>query len=432
MKILVIGSGAREHAIVQSLSLSKRVTQIFCAPANSGMEDLCERVDIAVQDIEGLADFAGQEDIDLTIVGPELPLVLGLVDEFINRGLRVFGPKRAVAELEGSKVFTKNFCQEFAIPTSGFRVFEDAKQARDHIQNIKRYPIVIKADGLAAGKGVIIAQNEAEAFDAISDMLVYQRFGEAGRQIVIEEFIKGTEASLIVMCDGEDFVEFPLAQDHKAVFDNDQGANTGGMGAYAPVAWSTPDLHKKVIERIIKPTLKGMQERGTPYVGFLFAGLMITDEGEPYLLEYNCRLGDPETEVILPLLKTDFVELIEAGVDQRLKSVQVEWHEASAVCVVLASGGYPGEFKTGYAIPALNHKANDGIFVFHGGTKKTQDGFVTGGGRVLTVTAVAPDLKEARDLAYQKVETLAWPECHYRKDIAQKGIHQKNNAKKRT
>lgn len=422
MKILIIGSGGREHAIVESVAQSKKVSKIFCAPGNDGMSNLCEGVHLPIDDVSALITFATQQRIDLTIVGPELPLTLGVVDAFQKAGLKIFGPTQAASVLEGSKVFTKEFCLRHNIPTATHVTVTAPEEAKDYLSHQNKYPVVIKADGLAAGKGVIIAQNQVEAFEAINEFMVQDRLGAAGKQIVIEEFLQGQEASFIVVADGQEFVTFPASQDHKRIFDNDQGLNTGGMGAYAPAALVTPEIQQKVIESIVQPTLKGMEAEGRRYTGFLYAGLMISATGEPKLLEYNCRLGDPETEVLLPLLESDFVELIAAALEHRLNQYRPQFKNQSAVCVVLASQGYPGEYKKGDRIVGLDTITDPLVSVYHAGTKKEGDHFVTNGGRVLVVTAVDKDLPRTIDRIYAYVSRISWEGMHYRRDIGKKGI----------
>jgi phosphoribosylamine--glycine ligase len=422
MKILVIGSGGREHAIVESVAQSKKVSKIFCAPGNDGMARLCECVGIPVDDISSLVTFATQHKIALTIVGPELPLTLGIVDAFQKAGLKIFGPTQAASILEGSKIFTKEFCLRHNIPTAAHVTVIDPEEAKDYLSHQNKYPVVIKADGLAAGKGVVIAQNQVEAFEAINEFMVQRRLGGAGTQIVIEEFLVGQEASFIVVADGQDFVVFPASQDHKRIFDNDQGPNTGGMGAYAPAKLVTPKIQQKVIERIIKPTLNGMEKEGRRYTGFLYAGLMISPEGEPKLLEYNCRLGDPETEVLLTLLETDFVDLIVAALEHRLSLYQPQFKKESAVCVVLASEGYPEAPKKGDVITCAEKVYDPNIHVYHAGTKKIGENYVTNGGRVLVITALANSLQEAIERVYHRVQKISWDGMQYRKDVGQRGL----------
>lgn len=428
MKILIIGSGAREHAILAQVIKNPAVKHVFCAPGNAGMDLMTseqirvESLSIPVENAEKLCDFALKNKIDLTIVGPEKPLTLGLVDTFQAAGLKVFGPSKRASILEGSKIFTKEFCARHDIPTAPFRIFAQAQEARDYLREKNAYPIVIKADGLAAGKGVVVAQSQAEADQAITDMMLYEKFGDAGRKIVIEDFMPGQEASFIVLTDGKNFVEFPASQDHKRVFDCDEGPNTGGMGAYAPAPIVTADLREKVIQKIIQPTLQGMAVEDREYLGFLYAGLMISPEGEPRLVEINCRLGDPEAEVILPLLKTDFVHLLQSTLAHKLAVTQIEFDAGFCVGVVLASGGYPGKFKKGLVIEGLEKKMASDVEIFHAGTRRDEGHFVTDGGRVLVLSAKGETLPLAIEKAYKYVKNIHWDGIHYRKDIGAKGL----------
>jgi phosphoribosylamine--glycine ligase len=427
MKILIIGSGAREHAILAQVIKNPGVKRVFCAPGNAGMALMTsekipvECVSIPVENTEKLCDLALKNKVDLTLVGPEKPLTQGLVDSFQDVGLKVFGPSKRASILEGSKIFTKEFCVRHDIPTAPFGIFAQAQEARDYIHAKNTYPIVIKADGLAAGKGVVVAQNQAQADQAITDMMLYEKFGDAGRKIVIEDFMPGEEASFIVLTDGKNFVEFPASQDHKRVFDHDEGPNTGGMGAYAPAPVVTPALRDKVIQKIIQPILQGMAAEDRTYLGFLYAGLMISPMGEPRLVEINCRLGDPEAEVILPLLKTDFVHLMQATLAHKLLETQIELETGFCVGVVLASGGYPEKFKTGLVIEGLEKKSSD-VAVFHAGTRQENGHFVTDGGRVLVLSAKAETLPLAIEKVYQHVKKIHWDGIHYRNDIGAKAL----------
>lgn len=423
MKILIIGAGGREHALVQSVKNSPLVNQIFCAPGNDGMKQDCELVPLEVDDLKGLAEFAQKNKIDLTIVGPELPLTLGIVDLFQSQGLKIFGPSKAASQLEASKAFTKDFCKKYNLPTADYETFSDYDSAQKYIQNKNEFPIVIKADGLAAGKGVVVAENLQQAEQALTDMFHSQKFGDAGGRVVVEEFLEGEELSFIVVADGLNYVEFLTSQDHKAALDGDKGPNTGGMGAYSPAPLINDDLRQKVLSQMIEPTLKAMQDEGHPYTGFLYAGLMVSKSGKAKLLEYNCRLGDPETEVLLPLLKSDFVELILAALDHKLDSYKPEFHEGAAVCVVLASPGYPGTYEKGLPIEGLSQiESLKSVNLYHAGTKYQDGQYLTNGGRVLVVSAQAPNLKDAIAAAYKGVDCISWPGIHYRKDIAQKGL----------
>lgn len=420
--ILIIGSGAREHAILDGVRKSRGVTRVFVAPGNAGMATEAECVDIAADQINKLLAFAQKERIDLTIVGPERPLTLGIVDAFEKAGLKIFGPSRVAAIVEGSKIFTKEFCARHGIPTAPFAVFSQVVAARDYLAQKNSYPIVIKADGLAAGKGVIIATNPVEADQAINAMLEDNKFGTAGHRIVIEDFMPGIEASFIVLTDGKDVVEFPPAQDHKRVFDNERGPNTGGMGAYAPAKVVTEAVRQRVLKEIIQPTLQGLAAEGRRYVGFLYAGLMIGPDGAVRLVEYNCRLGDPEAQAILPLLKSDFVSLINDILAGNLAQVRAEFEDASCVCVVLAAHGYPGDTDKGLPITGIEAACAKGARVFHAGTNRVGNGFVTSGGRVLTVSVKAATLSQAIGQVYAAIPQIHWDGVHYRSDIGKKGL----------
>lgn len=422
MKILIVGSGGREHALLQKIQSSPKVSEIFVAPGNGGMQTKATCVDIAADNIPELVKFAKEKNIDLTIVGPELPLTLGLVDAMQKEGLRCFGPSERASLIEGSKVYTKQFCSRHHIPTAPFMVFHDPEHAKAYVAETPSYPVVIKADGLAAGKGVIIANNLKEAHQAIDDLLVNKKFGKASEQIVIEDFLQGQEASFFVLTDGTRFVEFPIAQDHKRVFDNDEGPNTGGMGAYAPAPFVTPALKEKIRNKIVMPTLVGLKEENRKFVGFLYVGLMIDAEGNPFVVEYNCRLGDPETQVVLPLLKTDLIDLIEKALDKNLPETAIEFENKTAATVVLASGGYPETYKKGFLISGLDADFPENVHVFHAGTDFSNGEYKTQGGRVLAVTALADNLQNAVNTAYDNVKKIHWDGMHYRKDIAKKAL----------
>ncbi len=423
LNVLIVGGGGREHAILEAVAKSPLVEKVFVAPGNAGMDGLAVSIGLRPENINELVAFAHKNDVGLTIVGPEVPLTLGIVDAFQADGLKIFGPNKRAAILEGSKIYTKEFCERFDIPTAPFAVFDDIREAKEFIKNRKDYPVVIKADGLAAGKGVVIAKNRAAAEAALTDMMLYEKFGEAGRRVLIEDFMSGEEASFIVLTDGKTFVDFPASQDHKRVSDDDQGPNTGGMGAYAPAPVVTKAIRQTVIDKIIKPTLAGMAEEGRPFTGFLYAGLMIDDKGNPRLVEFNCRLGDPETEVLLPLLKSDLVSHMLKALDGELAQEKFEIDAGSCVCVVMASGGYPGDFAKGYPIMGLEQAAGSGVSVFHAGTVKDSQGqIVTAGGRVLVVSAVADTLAEAIKETYCGVEKISWTGCHFRRDIGKKGL----------
>ncbi|MAI42570.1 MAG: phosphoribosylamine--glycine ligase [Candidatus Azotimanducaceae bacterium] len=421
MNVLVIGNGGREHAIAWRASQGINVNMVYVAPGNAGtaLDPKLSNVDIEVWDIDGQIRFAKENDIELTIIGPEAPLVAGIVDNFRLAGLRCFGPSAAAARLEGSKIFTKEFLSKYEIPTAAYGNFDRADDAVSYARNMKT-PIVIKADGLAAGKGVIIASTHEKAEEAIRGMMTNGDFGEAGTKVVVEEFLLGEEASFIVVSDGEDFLPFASSQDHKAVFDGDKGPNTGGMGAYSPAPVITDKVHQRVLDRIIRPTIDGMREEGTAYTGFLYAGLMIDAEGNPYVIEYNCRLGDPETQPLMMRMRSDLVQLCNATLDGRLADMKVDFVHDAALTVVLAAGGYPGKYNKDDIILGLDLK-NDGE-VFHGGTKLLGDSIVTNGGRILGVTALGKSVREAKQNAYKIVDQIDFQNKYYRSDIGHLAI----------
>ncbi|QEK13023.1 phosphoribosylamine--glycine ligase [Crassaminicella thermophila] len=414
MKVLVVGSGGREHTIVWKLRKSPRVDKIYCAPGNAGIGNMAEIVDIDPKDIEGLCDFAKSNNIDLTVVGPEVPLVLGIVDRFEEEGLVVFGPNKKCAQLEGSKAFTKDFLIRHNIPTGNYEAFIDIEEAKKAI-GIYGYPMVIKADGLAAGKGVVIAQNEEEAIKALEDMMAEKTFGEAGEKVVIEEYLTGIETSILCFVDGESIVPMVSAQDYKKVFDEDKGPNTGGMGTYSPSYIYDEKLRKEVEKTILVPIIEGFKKDGLDFKGILFIGLMITQTG-PKVLEFNVRFGDPETQTVLTRLETDLVEIIECILEGKLKDKRIKWSDKKAVCVVVASGGYPGSYEKEKEIHGLEDVDED-IMVFHAGTKAVDGKVLTNGGRVLGVTAWGDTINEAREKAYENVEKIYFDGMYYRKDI---------------
>jgi phosphoribosylamine--glycine ligase len=423
MKILVIGSGGREHAMAWKVAQSSVVETVFVAPGNAGtaIDKKIKNIAIESSNISALADFAKQEKIDLTIVGPEAPLVEGVTDMFIQAGLKCFGPTKGAAQLEGSKVFTKDFLDRYHIPTANYQHFTNIGPAKDYILNLG-VPLVIKADGLAAGKGVIIAQSTDEAVSAIEGMLSGQSFGEAGRCVVVEEFLRGEEASFIVMVDGENVLPLATSQDHKAIYNGDTGPNTGGMGAYSPAPVITPEIHDRIMNEVIYPTVKGMAEEGYPYIGFLYAGLMIGSDRTPKVLEFNCRLGDPETQPILLRLKSDLAELCLAALDKRLDRIQAEWDDRSALGVVMAAGGYPEKYEKGHVIAGLPDNELDGLKVFHAGTKLRDGHVVTNGGRVLCVTALGANVSQAQERAYDLVSKISWDNVYFRTDIGYRAV----------
>ncbi|NLO83391.1 MAG: phosphoribosylamine--glycine ligase [Clostridiales bacterium] len=419
MKILVVGGGGREHALVWKISQSPRVKKIYCAPGNGGISELAECVDIAAADVDGMVRFAKESNIDLTVVAPEDPLALGMVDALEDAGLKAFGPKRDAAVIESSKVFAKNLMKKYGIPTAEYRIFDDYLKALGYAEEAY-YPIVIKAEGLALGKGVIIANDINEANKTLKSMMLDNVFGQAGRRVVIEEYLTGSEVTVMVFTDGKNFVPMVSAQDHKRVYDDDKGPNTGGMGAFSPSRMYTPAIARQVEETIIKPTVKAMADEGRSFKGVLYFGLMLTDQG-PKVLEYNARFGDPETQVVLPRLKTDIVDVFEAVVEERLERMDIRWDDGAAVCVILASGGYPGAYKRGYPITGLESLLEDPrVTVFHSGTRKEGREYYTNGGRVLGVTAVAPELGSAIDRVYESVRKIHFQDMHYRRDIGRK------------
>jgi phosphoribosylamine--glycine ligase len=421
MKVLVIGGGGREHALVWKLKQSPKIERLYCAPGNAGIGEIAELVPIGVEEIDKLSNFAEREKIDLTVVGPELPLVLGITELFQKKGLRIFGPGRDAAQLEGSKAFAKEILRENNIPTAAFGVFSDAGAAKKYLAGLKP-PYVVKADGLAAGKGVLICARRDEAEAAIDDVLIRKLFGAAGDKVVIEEFLAGDEASFMVLTDGEHILPLASAQDHKRVFDGDQGPNTGGMGAYSPAPVVTPEIHRRIMEEILHPLLQGLKRRGIVYRGLLYVGLMLTHDG-PKVLEFNARFGDPECQPLMLRLKSDLVPLMEATIGGRLDTVQAEWHNDAAVCVVLTAGGYPGAYEKGKEIAGLDALKNwPRGSVFHAGTIKQNSRWMTSGGRVLGVTALGKNIAAAVDEVYRAVGQIHWEGMHYRKDIAQRAL----------
>ena len=423
MRVLVVGGGGREHALAWKLIQSPICEQVYVAPGNPGTaaEPNVDNVDIAVEDIPGLVIFAKNNDIGLTIIGPEVPLVMGIVDAFAKEGLRCFGPSKEAAQLEASKSFTKNFLARHSIPTADYQVFSDVAPAIAYIKD-QGTPIVVKADGLAAGKGVIVAMTEQEAIIAVEDMLSGNAFGEAGHSVVIEEFMTGEEASFIVMVDGENILTLATSQDHKARDNGDKGPNTGGMGAYSPAPVVTAEVHARIMAEVIEPTVKGMAADGRPYTGFLYAGLMIDSDGSPRVVEYNCRFGDPETQPILMRLQSDLIPLCEAALDGRLNTVDAQWDNRTAVGVVLAAGGYPEAYRKGDVITGFDGIDSNDCKIFHAGTALQDNQVVTAGGRVLCATSLGSTVSEAQIRAYEMIASVNWENMYYRTDIGYRAI----------
>ncbi|PVD40827.1 phosphoribosylamine--glycine ligase [Serratia liquefaciens] len=423
MNILIIGNGGREHALAWKAAQSPLADKVYVAPGNAGtaLEPGLTNVEISATDIPALLTFAQRNDIGLTIVGPEAPLVIGVVDAFQAAGLKIFGPSQAAAQLEGSKAFTKDFLARHNIPSAEYQNFTEVEPALAYVRS-KGAPIVIKADGLAAGKGVIVAMTLQEAEDAVQDMLAGNAFGDAGHRIVVEEFLDGEEASFIVMVDGENVVPMATSQDHKRVGDGDTGPNTGGMGAYSPAPVVTDEIHQRAMDQVIWPTVRGMAAEGNTYVGFLYAGLMISADGQPKVIEFNCRFGDPETQPIMLRLRSDLVELCLAGAEGKLDEKTSEWDERPALGVVLAAGGYPGDYNNGEVIQGLPPQESADGKVFHAGTRMQGNDVVTSGGRVLCVTALGETVAQAQQRAYQLADGIQWPGSFCRKDIGYRAI----------
>lgn len=424
MNVLILGNGGREHALAWKLAQSAGVNKVFVAPGNAGSatEAGVENVAIDALDFPTLAAFAKINDVGLTVVGPEAPLVAGVVDYFSAQGLRAFGPRKAAAQLEGSKAFTKDFLARHNIPTAAYQNFTDADAAIAYVRQ-QGTPIVIKADGLAAGKGVIIPQTQEEAESTIRDMLSGNKFGDAGSRVVIEQFLLGEEASFIVMVDGEHVLPFATSQDHKARDDGDNGPNTGGMGAYSPAPVVTPEIHERVMQQVIMPTVRGMAAEGNPYTGFLYAGLMIDDHGNPFVIEFNCRFGDPEAQPVMMRLQSDLADLCQAAIDGRLNQKHAEWDSRAAIGVVLAAGGYPDAYDKGAVISGLDKASQSGIGkVFHAGTTLRDGKVVTNGGRVLCAVALGDTVTHAQKAAYRLAENIHWDRIYYRKDIGHRAI----------
>ena len=425
MNVLILGGGGREHALAWKAAQSSQTDHVYVAPGNAGteLEPDITNVDIAVEDISSLIQFAKEKDIGLTIVGPEIPLVMGVVDAFSEAGLRCFGPSKAAAQLEGSKSFSKDFLARHNIPTAQYKTFTEIPAAIEYLQQ-QEFPIVIKADGLAAGKGVIIAEDMEHAKAAVEDMLAGNKFGEAGHRVVIEEFLKGEEASFIVIADGENIVPMATSQDHKARDDGDTGPNTGGMGAYSPAPVVTDEIFQRAMKEVIEPTINGMADEGHPYTGFLYAGLMIDSKGTPKVLEFNCRFGDPETQPIMMRMQSDLVALCNDAIDKKLAGQSVDWDNRVAIGVVMAAGGYPESYQKGDVIEGLPPLDSDitNRKVFHAGTQSDDGKIITSGGRVLCVVALGDSVKQAQADAYKLVGQIKWPNVYFRKDIGYRAV----------
>ena len=425
MKVLIVGSGGREHALAWKASRSDLTSEIYVAPGNGGtaLEKDITNVEISAEDIDGLASFALKNKIDLTIVGPEVPLVLGITDEFKKKGLRCFGPSKDAARLEGSKDFMKDFLSRNNIPTALYKSFTDINLAKDYVKN-HSIPVVIKADGLAAGKGVIIANSTEEAFEAIEQCMEDKEFGEAGSKVVIEEFLEGEEASFIVLTDGNVILPLASSQDHKARDDGDKGPNTGGMGAYSPAPVVTANLHKKIMDEVIIPTIEGLNKEGMNYCGFLYAGLMIDKNKNIKVLEFNCRFGDPETQPILLRMKSDLINLCFEAAEGKLVESEIVWDERVSLGVVMAAGGYPNNYDKGFEISGLLEDETEDLKIFHAGTSlNKEDKVITNGGRVLCVTALGSNTKEAKEKAYQRVKSIKWEKAYFRRDIGYRALN---------
>ncbi len=420
MKVLIVGGGGREHALCWKIKDSILVKEVYCAPGNGGTALIAKNIPIKAEDVNGIVDFAKNNKIELVIIGPEAPLNLGIVDMLSKEGIMAFGPSKKAALLEGSKVFAKNIMKKYNIPTASFEVFEEPEMAKEYIKKIGA-PLVVKADGLAAGKGVYVCKTEEEALNAIDDIMVKKIFGSAGDKVVVEECLEGEEASFLVFTDGKTVIPMDSSQDHKRIFDNDEGPNTGGMGAYSPAPVVSKEVFDKVMEKVIYPTIMGMEKEGSPFKGVLYAGLMIKD-GEPYVLEFNTRFGDPEAQPLLMRIKNDIVPVLIGCIDGKLENEYLLWQQKHSVCVVIASGGYPADYKKGYEIKGLEDINDENIYVFHAGTKLVDGKIYTDGGRVLGVTALGDNIKEAIDNAYKAVGKIYFEGMHYRKDIGRRAI----------
>jgi len=421
MKVLVVGGGGREHALVWKIRQSPKVAKVYCAPGNAGISEQATLVPIQANDLSRLLDFALKEEIDLTVVGPEEPLTRGIVDLFESKGLSIFGASQKAAELEGSKAFAKKMMKKYHIPTAAYEVFEDREDAIDYIRK-QGAPIVVKADGLAAGKGVILCKTVEMAIRSVDQMMVEKIFGDAGNRVVIEEYLVGEEASYLAFTDGKAILPLASSQDHKAVFDADEGPNTGGMGAYSPAPVVTDEVNQRIIEKILRSIIQGMAEEGRPYKGVIYAGLMIHN-GHPKVLEFNARFGDPETQPVLMRMKGDLIPILEACIHGELSQCQIEWEDKASVCVVMASKGYPGAYERGKVIEGLKEVSRmEDVFVFHAGTAFGDGKIITNGGRVLGVTGLGANIPKAIERAYEAVQKISWEGVHYRKDIGKKAL----------
>lgn len=421
MKVLVVGGGGREHALVWKIAQSPRMSKLYCTPGNAGISEQATILPIKANDLNGLLEFALKEMIDLTVVGPEEPLTKGIVDLFESKGLSIFGSSKKAAEIEGSKAFAKEMMKKYHIPTGSYEIFEDPEEAKKYIRK-QGAPIVVKADGLAAGKGVIVCNTVEEAIQWVERIMVEKTFGEAGNRVVIEEYLVGEEASYIAFTDGKAILPMASSQDHKPIFDGDRGPNTGGMGAYSPAPVVTDQVHERIHEKILRPMIQGMGEEGRPYKGVLYAGLMIHN-GHPRVLEFNARFGDPETQPVLMRMKGDIMPILEACIKGNLSGCKIEWDSRAAVCVVMSSKGYPGDYEKGKPISGLKEVSRmEDVFVFHAGTALKNDQIITNGGRVLGVTGLGKDIPRAIERTYQAVKKISWEGVHYRTDIGQKAL----------
>lgn len=420
MKVLVVGSGGREHAVIRALSKNKSIDEIVCAPGNGGIASLAACVNIGATDVDGMVDYAKNNGVDFCVVTPDDPLALGMVDAMEAAGIPSFGPNKKAAQIEASKVFAKGLMKKYGIPTAAYEVFTDPADVLAYLQKRNTWPAVIKADGLALGKGVLIAQNEEEAKAAVRELMVDKKFGASGNEVVVEEFMEGPEVSVLSFTDGHVIVPMVSSMDHKRADDGDKGLNTGGMGTIAPSPVYTPEIAKECMEKIFVPTMHAMNKEGRTFKGVLYFGLMLTKDG-PKVVEYNCRFGDPETQVVLPLLKTDLFTIMRAVHDEKLADLDIEWSDEAAACIMEASGGYPESYKKGYEIHGLDENGqHPGVYVYHSGTKKENGEFYTNGGRVLGIMATGSDLKEALAKAYAAVDEIGFENMHYRHDIGRK------------